>query len=294
MRPASDKSSDELDLDLPALDGEDDGEVELAPEGIDGVEDDGGDALDDSTGEDQPPPDLEDMGAEGGYLVDADAVATLDVGAFDVAIEPEGKVLGDDEADHGGSMEDLISADEAFVSDGGEEGPLADDEELREEDLPALDADEDGDVPDEDLYDRAIFADSALPDLNWADRAWAKVESPAELADAPDDSGILAVPGDDPAQSTRDAVWKTLDESGKVMAATFVPGGSVVVALARGERALIVRIKPDGETSIIAEITSSNVEDDEDCRVTFLRWDASVGSLYIGGSFGVESYRPAV
>ena len=104
------------------------------------------------------------------------------------------------------------------------------------------------------------------------------------------------------------------------MAATFVPGGSAVVALATPDRtrALLVRIRPDGEVRIIAELDPrqaveterkgavgakgasstkgavSKEDDDEPvCVVTFLRWDAHRGCLVAGGNFGVEAYRPA-
>jgi hypothetical protein len=124
------------------------------------------------------------------------------------------------------------------------------------------------------------------------------------MADEPDDSGVLALPGDDPAHTARDAAWKRFDEGGRVMAASFVSGGSVVIALATADRsrAFIVRIQPDGEARIIVEIdpravTSANpiaVEDDgEACTVTFLRWDAARGCLFVGGNFGVETYKPA-
>ncbi|MDF2697906.1 MAG: hypothetical protein K0S65_6289, partial [Labilithrix sp.] len=251
----------------------------------------------DSTGEDSP---LEEVSVEGetedGWLVDADTAATLDVGPFDVAIEPEGKVLEDDEADTRGGLEDLISIDETFVADSGEEGPLADDEELREEDLPALDADEDGDMPDDQLFDRATIGSD--DELRWDDRAWARaVPIDPAAADEADDSGVLAVPGEDPSQSPRDATWKRLEEGGRAMAATFVPGGSVVIALSTPDRsrAVVVRIQPDGEARIIAEVDPrmTKAEDDgEACTVTFLRWDAARGCLFVGGSFGVDAYKP--
>ena len=121
---------------------------------------------------------------------------------------------------------------------------------------------------------------------------------PLHLPRTADDSGVLAVPGEDPAQSARDAIWKKFDESGRLMAATLVPGGSVFVALATTDRsrALVVRIQSDGEARIIAEIDprSAKAEDDgEACVVTFLRWDTARGCLFVGGNFGVEAYQPA-
>jgi hypothetical protein len=296
MRQSPEKN-DELDLDLPALDGEDDGvHEEPAHEALHEEDrDDGGDPFDDSTGEGAPFDEIVVEGSEAGWLVDADDAGGLDVGVFDVVIAAEGKLLEDDEGDTRGGLEDLIASDESFVSDSGEEGPLADDEELREEDLPALDADEEGDVPDDDLFDRGALGTD--DELRWDDRAWARGTPPASAADDADDSGVLAVPGEDPAQSARDTAWKQLDESGRVMAATFVPGGSVVLALATPDRAraFVVRIQPDGEARIIAEIdprTMKAEDDGEACTVTFLRWDAARGCLFVGGNFGVEAYRP--
>jgi len=291
------EKNDDLELDLPALDGEDDAHEETGLHDGDGFDfaDDGGDAFDDATGEDAPFDEITVEGAEGGWLVDAESAGSLDVGPFDVVIQPEGKVLEDDEADPRRGLEDLIPDDETFVADGGEEGPLAEDEELREEDLPALDADEDGDVPDEELFDRSMLAPDE--DLRWDDRAWARALPVPAAPDEGDDSGVLAVPGEDATQSARDAAWKRLEETGRAMAATFVPGGSVVVAIATPDRARasLVRIQPDGEARIIAEVDprSTKVEDDgEACTVTFLRWDASRGCLFVGGNFGVEAYKP--
>ncbi len=288
--------NDDLDLDLPALDGEDDAHDDhgALDDALDFAEHDG-DAFDDATGEDAAFDELAVEGAEGGWLVDADNAASLDVGAFDVVIQPEGKVLEDDEVDTRAGLDDLISHDETFVADGGEEGPLADDDELREEDLPALDADEDGDVPDEELFDRSMLAGDG--DLRWDDRAWTRATPVSGSPDEGDDSGVLAVPGEDITQTARDSAWRRLEETGRAMAAAFVPGGSVVVALATPDRARasIVRIQPDGEARIIAEVdprTMKAEDDGEACTVTFLRWDAARGCLFVGGNFGVEAYKP--
>jgi hypothetical protein len=304
---SSTEKPDEVELELPALDGEDDGlDAEIGVDALD-VADDDADPFDDATGEAAPFEELAVEGAEGGWLVDADTAQTLDLGGFDVVIRPEDANLLEEEASGFMGSDDLVSDDERTVrsADGGEEGPLDDDEELREEDLPALDADEDGDVPDDELYDRALLV--ADDELRWDDRAWARVtevEGP-QSSETPDDSGVLAVPGEDPAHASRDATWKRLEENSRMMAAAFLPGGSVVVALASSDRtrARVVRIQPDGEASIIAEVEprattpggadAPLVADDEACTVTFIRWDATRGCLFVGGSFGVEAYRPA-
>ena len=65
MRTSSDEKTDDLDLDLPALDGEEEAESDVAHD-IPDFHDDGGDAFDDSTGEDAPVGDLHVVeGAEG-------------------------------------------------------------------------------------------------------------------------------------------------------------------------------------------------------------------------------------
>lgn len=254
-----------------------------------------GDALDDATSEGDPLDELVVEGAEGGWLVDADDAGALDVGPFDVSLSAEVKLLEVDEVEPLGADDELGAGEEVVHTDGGEEGPLADDEELREEDLPALDADDDGDVADESLYERGIL--DAAEELRWDDRAWARVPvsqtaDGADGADA-DESGMLATPGDDPKFSARDATWKRFDEGGHVTAAVLVPGESVVVAVDGPDRPVLVRILIDGVARIIAEIDTSATDDDvEAWRVTSLRWDAPLGCLIATGPFGAQAFRP--
>lgn len=289
--------NDDLDLDLPALDGTAGEEEESTEEHASlEVADDGGDAFDDSTGEGRPMDELVIDGAEGGWLVDAEQAGTLDVGTFDLAVDAEGPAAEDDGRETHAGLEDLVSQDETPVVDTGEEGPLAKDEELREEDLPALDADDEGDVPDDDLYDDRSLLEGQ-EDLRWDDRAWERIAAVPLAADDGDDSGMICAPGDDPAQGARDAVWKRLDETGRVMAAAFVPVDGVVVALATTDRARawLVRIPPSGDARIVAEIDPrlTQAEDDgESCSVTTLRWDLARGCIFAAGNFGVEAYRP--
>lgn len=295
MRQAPEKN-DDLDLDLPALDGDEDASRdEPALDGILHSGEDAGDAFDDSTNEDAPYDDFTTDGAEGGWLLDSETASGLDVGPLDVVVgqEAERSLVEDDHADASG-LEDLVSGDETLVVDTGEEGPIALDEELREEDLPAIDADDDGDVPDDDLFDRAALASD---EVRWDDRAWAKLADHPSPCDEADDSGVLAVPGEDAAQSARDKTWKRLEETGRIMAAAFLPGASLVLALATPDRsrALIVRVQTNGDARIIAEIdprTGAAEDDGEACTVTFVRWDAANGCLFVGGNFGVEAYRP--
>ena len=108
-----------------------------------------GDALDDATAEGDPLRKSRSRAPRPEWLVDADAAGGLDVGPFDISLSAEGKLLEVDQLDPLGPDEELGAGEEVVHTDGGEEGPLDDDEELREEDLPALDADDDGDVADD-------------------------------------------------------------------------------------------------------------------------------------------------
>jgi hypothetical protein len=294
------------ELDLPPLDGVLGGE-EPEPEGAshEDLDDHGahhdGDAFDDATSESDPL-DLAHLaqigadGAEAGWLVDSEDAGGLDVGAHDVSIADEGKVLEDDEPEHGTPADEELGANEEAVhTDGGEEGPLAEDEELREEDLPALDADEDGDVSDESLFERGSMEGGETgEELRWDDRAWARVPVLADQSEDADDSGMLAVPGEDPKHGPRDATWRRLEETGRITAATLVPGESVVIALDGPERPVLVRILTDGVSRIIAEIDNGASDDEVGaCRVTGLRWDIGRGCLVATGNFGAQAFRPA-
>jgi hypothetical protein len=278
-------------LDLPPLDGEGD-DVEGAAEDLDEGEDERN-YLDDATGEDAPHDDIGGEHPESGWLLDAEPAGGLDIGAADFALFDEGLVLDDDEPETLVADDDISDAGEAPIVDGGEEGPLADDEELREEDLPLLDADDEGEGGDEAFFDRAALPE--LDELRWDDRAWARVAEAGDATEDQDDSGVLAVPSEDVGPAGRDAVFRTFEESGRLTAAVVLPGESVVVAIdtAGGERALLVRIQPDGSAHIIAEVELASGGDGAPCRVRSLRWDAARGWLLAFGPFGVQAFRPA-
>lgn len=294
---------DAEDLDLPPLDGAIGGDEggDDAVAHADDLDDEMldprelGDAFDDATSEGDPLEGVTLDGEEGGWLLDADEGGnTLDVGPFDLSAGDEADTLEPDEPVLLVADDELGDGEDVVHTDGGEEGPLADDEELREEDLPALDADDDGDVGDESLFERASIETGE--ELRWDDRAWARAPVLADGADLhdSDDSGMLAVPGDDAKHAARDASWKRLEESETITAAALVPGESVVVALEGPEHPLLVRILNDGVARIIAEIdTSSSPNDVEPCRVTALRWDATRGCLVATGTFGAQAFRPA-
>ncbi len=180
------KRNEELDDDglgeLPPLDGEG-GDAEGTPSDPDEV-DDGDDEnaknlLDDTTGEGDPVDAFEAeaakdeaLTAEGGWLDDATDAEELDVGSHELDDQELNNFLEDaDEPGVGDEDFGLDGAGAALAGDAGEEGPEAADEALREEDLPRLDADADGELED------GVFAD-AWPTVGgderppWDDRAW--------------------------------------------------------------------------------------------------------------------------
>ncbi len=267
------------DLELPPLDGEGEEEAAVGDDEDLGTADDPN-ALDDSTG-DADPVELDVDGAEGGWLEGTEE-AGVDVASFDVAIGGEDALLEDTESEGHGTAEDFEGIEDVSVDDGGEEGPLAEDDSIKEEDLPQLDADDEADVPDDALYDPTLLA--AEEELRWDDRAWARAPAQDVSVLEQDDSGILAVPGED---NPRDLRWRALDELGNVSAASFVPGGSVLLAIEKSDRTLLVRILPEGEARIIAEIEGGN-----EARVTHLKWDMANGWIVAFGPFGVQAFRP--
>lgn len=286
---ASDESHD-LELDLPPLDGAEDGDAE-AEDALDidlGPEADAF-ALDDATSEDEPI-ELAVEGAESGWLDDAEAEDDLDVGAFDLATDDDDEAEDepDDEAAvDADAWQDLVLHAEGSVIDAGEEGPFDADDDLREEDLPELDADEEGDaVVEVEPDDAAAFG--ANDELRWDDRAWEHlVEAPASDADAEDAESHLL--GHDPS-SPRDAAWRALEGSGRVTASVVVPGGAVVVAMNERTGVVLVRISNEGVARIIAEIEAEN--DQDDVHVSSLRWDASRTCVVAASSSGTHAFRP--
>ncbi|MCA9589513.1 MAG: hypothetical protein KC657_29595 [Myxococcales bacterium] len=241
------------------------------------------DALDDETGERDPIAEVEGGENESGWLDDADADAGLDVGPLDLVSTEEGDLLADSDGDDAVLTDGLDLGDEAVsvVGDAGEEGPLDADEELREEDLPALDADEEGDVDEEGLYERSLIEDE---ELRWDDRAWTRTDAPPPRSD---DRGPAPEPGDG-ACSERDATWRRLTSTGRAMAAALVGEGAVVVALASDEtRALLVRVAVDGTARIVAEVET----DGDDCQIDALLWDPERRCLFAMGAFGVVAFR---
>jgi hypothetical protein len=182
-----DHNDDELD-ELPPLDGDSGDPAEAEGEYGDLVEQDSDDAtLDDSTGEDAPldPEDLDLSESEGGWLNEAGEGQELELG--DVAIldfgDESAKEEGADEPGIGEEEWPLGDAPERGGLDAGEEGPLDADEELREADLPLLDADDEGEVDESSLVDPA-FATEEPVGLQWAAEPWLRVGAPVSVVGA--------------------------------------------------------------------------------------------------------------
>jgi len=186
---------DDLD-ELPPLDGDATDEPSPEPEADDALADDAGVAnLDDSTGEDDPadPGDLDLEHVEGGWLNEPADTPDLDLGDVSIVDFSEGASPTEDVDEPGVGDEDfgLGGASEHGGLDAGDEGPLDGDEELREGDLPRLDADEEGDVDDASLIDSGFAADAPVG-LPWAAAPWSRVGAPVALTAA---TTVACAPG---------------------------------------------------------------------------------------------------
>lgn len=180
---------DELD-ELPPMDGDDRDTPQPETDADDAVPPDGEASLDDSTGEDEPTNDEEiDLDeTDGGWLDEPPDAAGLDLGDMQT-VELSGDVAGEDDTDEpGAEPEDLGFGDapERQGLDAGDEGPVAPDEELRDEDLPALDADDEGDVDEASLMDTSFAVATADEPhgLPWATGPWERVGAPLPLVRA--------------------------------------------------------------------------------------------------------------
>ncbi len=155
---------EDLPDELPPLDGGE-GDDEREPPVADGLDedvtpkDDGGDPLDDATGEEDAVPDLEGLDDDEGSMLDAGASDELDVGTADIVDDALESALQDDRDDDG-PEEDYGLQDEApvAVADAGEEGPSAIDEILGDEALPSIDQDEDEAQDDDTAFFDADLA----------------------------------------------------------------------------------------------------------------------------------------
>jgi hypothetical protein len=176
------------DLDgLPPIDGEEgdsvDGSLDLDEIPTGGVGDAESDtSLEDTTSEGDPPDTSELDGDEDevGWVDEAADCPDLDLGDAALLDTGDENVSLDDGEDPPVPDEEFgigESAERASL-DAGEEGPLDADEQLREEDLPAMDADDEGDQdtrPQEaGLLDERFVGDEPVG-LPWAAEPWAPV-----------------------------------------------------------------------------------------------------------------------
>ena len=178
---------DELE-ELPPLDGDSREQPEGEPNYSDLLEEsaEGEASLDDSTAEDEPPDtsELDLEGAEGGWIGEANDSDDLDIGEAIVDWSEAASPLEDlEEAGVGGEDFDLHGGPERGGLDPGEEGPVDPDEELKEGDLPEMDADDEGEMQDSALIDPAFASDEPLG-LSWAAQPWTRVGAPVPIVRA--------------------------------------------------------------------------------------------------------------
>jgi hypothetical protein len=206
-RLPSELEEDELD-ELPPIDG-DGGD---GPEPAADLEDIGGpetsdpvpgSLVDDSTAEDEAVDGtalegLDGDETEGGWLdepvdspdLDLGETALLDSGEEAQSLEDGEEPMAPDEDFGIGEGAERSSLDYA------EEGPVNADEELRDEDLPALDADDapegEGRTEDDGLLDERVIGDEPLG-LPWAAHPWTRVGPPLGLSNVGLPGGITAM-----------------------------------------------------------------------------------------------------
>jgi hypothetical protein len=179
------RPDDDLD-DLPPLDG--DGDDDDAPEAdLLDLDAESSDPLDDSTSEDDPvdPDDID--GEEGGKTWIGEAADAPDLELGDTGLVMFDDSLGglEDAADPTVSADDVGFGEtgEKATLDSGDEGPLDPDEQLRDEDLPAFDADEEGEPDEAGFWDPKVVADEQLG-VAWASQPWPRVGAPLALVRA--------------------------------------------------------------------------------------------------------------
>jgi len=182
------KPQDEEELgDLPPMDGDLDGEDdagEVADKNLEMPLEDG--PLDDEVARDLSPEEalvpIREDGAS--WLNEEPDAPDLDLGTGAVLDLGKEAPPSEDEAPGDlGEDADLWDDSAEVALDGGDEGPLAADEELRDEDLPALDADDEGEGEDAAFVDDRFAPDEPLG-LPWAARPWPRVGAPLGLTGA--------------------------------------------------------------------------------------------------------------
>jgi hypothetical protein len=271
-------------IDLPPLDGGADDEAMPEPEDFEGADVLSGEGdLDDSTGESEPVPELDggDAPDQGSLLADAEESAQLDVGVVE-PIGQEGESFLDG-AEEPGTADESLDVDEAqeTLRDAGEEGPTAESDEVGLEDLPPMDADEEG------SGDEAAFFDEIADEISapWADAAWEKFAEHLDVPWAAQMASLGFAEADVTAASAKDALGPGMST---VRASTRV---GAELACARPKPTLdasaIFLFSADAGARTIAEVGNADAFD-----VAALVWDEARGVLWVGGDFGVVGLKP--
>jgi hypothetical protein len=185
--PSIGTDRDDLE-ELPPLDGEE-GEAGAENESLEGSVDPApdGQGLDDEVAGDDVDGDEEVAANEGEatWLDGEQDAADLDLGAApDALVDAETEMSAADDASAEYEADADMSEEPAhLLTDGGDEGPVAPDEELRDDDLPALDADDEGEAAEDAFVDARFAADEPLG-LPWAARPWPRVGAPVQVTGA--------------------------------------------------------------------------------------------------------------
>ena len=171
---------------------------------------------------------------ERGWLDDSDEAAGLDVGEEEVEIGDEASASLDDSTAPDADDDDPALDPGELGTDAGEEGIEGEDDELREEDLPALDADDDGEVDERSLYEAPESVVDVDPELAWDDRAWGfePLDATPAVGFAAGETALFACAG--------------------TALVRLAPGPSTRVAVAAPERARRGAVDADGAAWLVA------------------------------------------
>lgn len=270
LAPSRADEDDDLE-ELPPLDGDGSEDPQAAADADAEDLDEPRDAasLDDATGEDDPVDADEidlDEGIEGGWVDEAPDAPGLDLGGPDIVeLGGEDVGLGDEDPEPAAAPEDddlvLGDAPEYGGLDTGDEGPSNADEELRDEDLPALDADADErEVDDASLVDPGFGADE--PTLPWAAEPWERVGAPVPVSSA------IAI-----ACAGRGAVVVGRAEDGLELLRVDLEGAYQALPAGGLDVASVVALARDGER-VVAEVASGAAYASVDLGATFSETEA--------------------
>ena len=207
---------------LPPLDGADD-----EPTAEDGIHDDllpdseDDASLDDSTADDLEVDDGIDVADDEASAGEDDEHWEADVGEpeLDLADDTDDELADGDASGMGESDLELDDELPPSADDEGEEGTTDAVEQSIDEELPALDADDEGDFEDALLLETGLM-DAPVEGTRWADEPWARVASA-------DRALVLAVPDDDAVAGMAMCVAPEFLVSVTVAGRLLVDGGTI-------------------------------------------------------------------